>query len=179
LQLTITRTVCLIGLSRFLLCSYHQDKFVMVLEPGHAPLLTIKFQCTLTVFWLRSTLYRDTAPVPPTKYVTGDKFAAPIKLCTATLVKLNKLCTWMAKTRAKPSLHRDSFSAPLARGTRMLPGAVVGLRLLKHTAGPLGRIVRPLFFKISLWLMVISGFMQAERKKRKGLPRPTRIGTCI
>jgi len=43
----------------------------------------------------------------------------------------------MAKTRAKPSLHRDSFLAPLARGTRILPGAVVGLRLLKHTAGPL------------------------------------------
>jgi len=42
-----------------------------------------------------------------------------------------------AKTRAKPSLHRDSFVAPLARGTRTLPGAVVGLRLLKHTAGPL------------------------------------------
>ncbi len=45
-----------------------------------------------------------------------------------------------AKTRAKPSFHRDSFVAPLARGTRTLPGAVVGLRLLKHTAGPLGPI---------------------------------------
>jgi len=42
-----------------------------------------------------------------------------------------------AKTRAKPSLHRDNFLAPLARGIRTLPGAVVGLRLLKHTAGPL------------------------------------------
>jgi len=42
-----------------------------------------------------------------------------------------------AKTRAKPSLHRDNFLAPLALGTRTLPGAVVGLRLLKHTAGPL------------------------------------------
>jgi len=49
----------------------------------------------------------------------------------------------MAKTRAKPSLHRDSFVAPLARGTRTLPGAVVGLRLLKHTAGPLA-IIDPL-----------------------------------
>jgi|WetSurSiteA1Bulk_404760.scaffolds.fasta_scaffold04106_4 hypothetical protein len=45
-----------------------------------------------------------------------------------------------AKTRAKPSLHRDSFVAPLARGIRTLPGAVVGLRLLKHTAGPLEAI---------------------------------------
>jgi len=48
-----------------------------------------------------------------------------------------------AKTRAKPSLHRDSFVAPLARGTSTLPGAVVGLRLLKHTAGPL--------VKMQLW----------------------------
>ena len=47
-----------------------------------------------------------------------------------------------AKTRAKPSLHRDSFVAPLARGTRTLPGAVVGLRLLKHTAGPLANIAQ-------------------------------------
>jgi hypothetical protein len=42
-----------------------------------------------------------------------------------------------AKNRAKPSLHRDSFLAPLARGTGTLPGARVGLRLLNPTAGPL------------------------------------------
>jgi hypothetical protein len=48
-----------------------------------------------------------------------------------------------AKTRAKPSLHRDNLPAPLARGTRTLPGAIVGLRLLKHTAGPLGTIWVP------------------------------------
>ncbi len=51
-----------------------------------------------------------------------------------------------AKTRAKPSLHRDSFVAPLARGTRTLPGACVGLRLLKHTAGPLGSIAAYIIF---------------------------------
>ena len=55
---------------------------------------------------------------------------------------LNKICTMTAKTRAKLSLHRDSFVAPLPRGTRTLPGAVVGLRLLKHTAGPLQVIDR-------------------------------------
>ncbi len=68
------------GLSRFLLSSCTQDKFVMVLTPGHAHLLAIKLRYTLTVFWLRSTLYRDTAPVLPTSIVTGDKFAAPIKI---------------------------------------------------------------------------------------------------
>ena len=109
----------------------------MVHAPGHAHLLAIIIQYTLTVFWLRSALYRDTAPVPATNFVTGDKYAAPIKLCTATAPELNKICTMTAKTRAKPSLHRDSFVAPLARGTWTLPGAVVGLRLLKHTAGPL------------------------------------------
>jgi len=36
--------------------------------------------CTLTNFWLRDNLYRDTAPVPATSFVPGDKFAAPIKL---------------------------------------------------------------------------------------------------
>jgi len=50
---------------------------------------------------------------------------------------LNQICTWTAKTRAKPSLHRDKFLARQLAGTRILPGAYVGLRLLKHTAGPL------------------------------------------
>jgi len=52
----------------------------MVLAPGHAHLLAIKTQYTLTVFCLRSALYRDTAQVPATNFVTEDKFAAPIKL---------------------------------------------------------------------------------------------------
>ncbi|MCX6261673.1 MAG: carboxypeptidase-like regulatory domain-containing protein, partial [Bacteroidia bacterium] len=34
----------------------------------------------MTNFWLRDNLYRDTAPVPSTKFVTGDKFETPIKL---------------------------------------------------------------------------------------------------
>jgi hypothetical protein len=42
-------------------------------------LLQLK-SCTVTNFWLRDSLYRDTAPVPAIKFVTGDKFAAPIKL---------------------------------------------------------------------------------------------------
>ena len=52
----------------------------MVPAPGHAHLLVIKIIYTLTVFWLRSGLYRDTAPVPAAKFVTGEKFGAPIKL---------------------------------------------------------------------------------------------------
>jgi hypothetical protein len=41
-----------------------------------------------------------------------------------------------AKTRAIPSLHRDSFLAPLARGTRTLPGAASG-----NTTSPYCRAV--------------------------------------
>ena len=36
--------------------------------------------CTVTDFWLRDKLYRDTAPVPATNFVTGDNLVASIKL---------------------------------------------------------------------------------------------------
>ena len=52
----------------------------MVSAPGHAHLLAIKFQYTLTDFLLRDKLYPDTAPVPSPTFVTGDKLAVPIKL---------------------------------------------------------------------------------------------------
>ena len=51
---------------------------------------------------------------------------------------LNKICTWMAKTRAIPSLHRDSFLAKVpAPSTR---GARCSRRVTQppHIAGPLG-----------------------------------------
>ena len=52
----------------------------MVLAPGHAHLPAIEIQYALTVFWLHSTLYCVTAPVPATSLVTADKFTAAIKL---------------------------------------------------------------------------------------------------
>ena len=54
----------------------------------------------MTDFWLRDSLYRDTAPVLLTKILQRDSYLAPIKLCTR-----------IAKTRAKPALHRDNFLA--------------------------------------------------------------------
>jgi len=36
--------------------------------------------CIVINYCLRDSLYRDTARVPAIKFVTGDKFAAPIKL---------------------------------------------------------------------------------------------------
>jgi len=52
-----------------------------------------------------------TAPLQRDKFVTGDKYMARIQPCTATLVKLNQLCIWTAKTHAILSLHRDNLSA--------------------------------------------------------------------
>jgi hypothetical protein len=97
------------GSSQFLLRTCPQDRFVMALAPGHAHLLAIKILYILTVFWLRSNLYRDTAPVLLSNFVTGDKFAAAIKLCIATRVMLNKLCTWMAKTAPYPPCTVTTF----------------------------------------------------------------------
>ena len=66
--------------------------------------------CTLTNLWLRDSLYRDTAPVPAANFVTGDKFAAPIKIVPpllicksgagATRVMLNKICSWPSFAKA-------------------------------------------------------------------------------
>ena len=91
------------------------------LRSGCAHLHTIKILYTLTVFRLRSTLYpmtfaalsqglrRDTAAVPATKFVTGDKFSAPIKLVPPLLIcksgagaphlVLTKICTHDARLR--------------------------------------------------------------------------------
>ncbi len=78
----------------------------MVVAPGRAHLHIIEIHYTLTVFWLRDKLYRDTAPVHTTNFVTGDKFMAPIKLVPptfgtghgATRVMLIKICTRTAKS---------------------------------------------------------------------------------
>ena len=69
--------------------------------------------CTVTDFWLRDNLYRDsrlrrdtTASVPTIKIPYRDSFPAPIKLVPptcgtghgATRVMLNKTCTMTAKS---------------------------------------------------------------------------------
>ena len=69
----------------------------------------------MTDFWLRDSLYRDTAPVPPTKILYRDSLPAPIKLVPpllicksgtgATRVMLNKICT-------RADSYRQAKSAP-------------------------------------------------------------------
>ncbi len=65
--------------------------------------------CTVTVFWLRDKLYRDTAPVSANNYVTGDKFAAPIKLVPRQPYNPQDLYP-DGKKCAIPSFGRRSFS---------------------------------------------------------------------
>ncbi len=128
------------------LCSCTQDKFVMVLAPGPFAALRAgtRICSQLKSVYLDSFLAsinfvpRHCTSAHLRNYWHRDNFLVTYELCTASAPAPKKLCTWMAKTRAKPSLHRDKFLAPLTRGIRILPGAVVGLRLLKHTAGPLG-----------------------------------------
>jgi hypothetical protein len=55
------------------------------------------------------------------------------QLCTATRVMFNQLCTWTAKTRAVPSLHRDSFLAK-----------VLGLCPVRRQVTPTNFIAGPL-----------------------------------
>jgi hypothetical protein len=65
--------------------------------------------CTVTNFWLRDSLYRDTALVHLISTVYGDYTIGRLKPCTATLVMLNNICAMTAKTTPWPLLHRDHF----------------------------------------------------------------------
>jgi hypothetical protein len=98
----------------FNFCSCTQDKFVMVVAPGHTHLLAILILYTLTVLWLRSKLYRDTAHVPASNFVTGDKFVASISLITRHSYTSQNLYL-DGKKYAILSLHRNSFMAKVPR----------------------------------------------------------------
>ena len=75
--------------------------------------------CTLTNFWLRDKLYRDTAPLPFSNFIYCDYFSAVYYTCTATAPTHNKTCTWTAKSTPYLSCHRDYFPAKV-------PGPVAG-----------------------------------------------------
>ena len=97
---SLTRTIKVICLSRFL------------------PLFLLPRQIC--------NAYTATAPVLLTSFVTGDKFVAIYQHCTATLVMLIKICIWTAKTRAIPSLHRDSFIAKVPGLCPLLASGKIG-----------------------------------------------------
>ena len=78
---------------------------------------------TVTVFWLRDSLYRDTAPVPFYNifYILTDPFHLLTLYRDTPGFDQNLYLD--AKNRAKPSLHRDSF---LAKETGLCPVLLSG-----------------------------------------------------
>jgi hypothetical protein len=104
------------GLLNFCFCT--QDRFVIVLAPAlrsaqGARICTQLYFCTVINFYLRDSLYRDTAPVPVNSFVTGDKFVAPIKLVPRHALCSIKFVPGRQKVRhtlpacRQAGLHRD------------------------------------------------------------------------
>ena len=83
----------------------------MTVAPGYAHLHAIKFLHHDKFLAPRQLLPRHCASVHLPTFRYRDSLPTIYQTCTATLVMLNKVCTWTAKTRAIPSLHRDNFSA--------------------------------------------------------------------
>ena len=109
-----------------------QDKSYQNVHPDTRICTQLK-SYTVTNFWLRDNLYRDTAPVPPIKILYLDSLLAPIKIVPRSRQHSTKLCTMTAKTRAIPSLHRDYF---LAKEHRTWPALASG-----NTTSPYCRAV--------------------------------------
>jgi hypothetical protein len=87
----------------------HQDRFLMAMHPDTRSCSQFN-SCTVTNLWLRKSLYRDTALMPATSFVSGDNFLTRIWHCIATRLYLTNSLP-EGKKYAIPSLHRDSFEA--------------------------------------------------------------------
>ena len=107
----LTRSIKVSCLSRFLQrASCYLDKSGMRAAPGYAHYSQLN-PATMTNYWLRGKLCHDTAPCTLYSSETTMTISLPpCNLCHDTRIpQLNP--TWMAKTRAIPSWHRDCFSA--------------------------------------------------------------------
>ena len=135
-SLLLTRTIWVSCLSHFLLGSCTQDKFVMVVAPGHAHLPAIKI------------LYRDKFPAPrqfiprhcasaSNKHTAPWQFIGSDHTCTATRVMLNKICTRTAKSAPYPPCTVTAYRLKYQDPARMLRRVTQP----PHIAGPLGVIV--------------------------------------
>jgi hypothetical protein len=87
----------------------------------------------MTNFWLRDKLYRDTAPVPATKFVTGDKFAAPIKLVPRSRQRAIKIVPRRQKLVPYPPCTVTAWWLKYQDPARMLRRVTQP----PHIAGPL------------------------------------------
>jgi hypothetical protein len=77
-------------------CSH--DKSCQNLHPDTRTYPQYK-SCNVTDFWLRDKLYRDTAPVFPSKILYRDSFLAPIKLVPPLLDSLARGAARHARLR--------------------------------------------------------------------------------
>ena len=130
----------------------------MVVEPalrsaqGARIYMQIK-SCTVTVFWLRDSLYpmtfaalsqglqRDTAPVPPTYILYRDSFPAPIKLVPLTMLRMSGLSARHPDARFTRSglkarnAHKNLYLAYFAKATEAKRRQKVRPRFRYATAG--------------------------------------------
>ena len=88
----------------------------------------------MTVFWLRDSLYRDTAPVPLTKIQYRDCLLAPIKLVPRHAYRSIKFIPGRQKHAPYPPCTVTVFWLKYQDPTRCLRR----LTQPPHIAGPLG-----------------------------------------
>jgi hypothetical protein len=106
----LTRTIWVSCLSHFLLLLLLSRQICNVCCTRTCASARNNALCTVITYWLRSTLYRDTAPVPAINFVTRDNFAVSINLVPRHSHNSQNLYP-DSKKCAIPSLHRDSFLA--------------------------------------------------------------------
>jgi hypothetical protein len=98
-------------LSRFLLLLLHPRQIRFGAKPGLAHLHAIKFLHHDKFLAPRQIVPRHCASAHLSIFYYRDNFSATYQTSTATRIMINKICTMTAKTRAIPSLHRDSLPA--------------------------------------------------------------------
>jgi hypothetical protein len=121
----------------------HPDTHLRSASVGKARICMQYKSCTVTGFWLRDSLYRDTAPVPATIILYRDSLPAPIKLVPplllyksgagVTRVILYKICTRTAKSAPYPPCTVTSFWLKYQHSARCLR---------RVTATAAGRLLR-------------------------------------
>ena len=111
-------------------CSH--DKSCQNLHPDTRTYPQYK-SCNVTDFWLRDSLYRDTAQVPLKNILYRDSIPASIKLVPRH-ARLRQNLYLDGKNHSIPSLHRDSF---VAKVPGLCPDASSG-----NTTSPYCRAVR-------------------------------------
>jgi hypothetical protein len=89
--------------------------------------------CTVITYWLRSTLYRDTAPVPISSIIHREKDPVVYQTCTATAPVRKKICTMTAKSAPYLPCTVTTFRLKNQDSARMLRRVTQP----PHIAGPL------------------------------------------